>query len=233
MPPFPVPGITHACSSRKELLGSSTSGCWHGETGLTVLRACAPCCLLSCSPFSSTPPAGRRRASPRIRPFSCYPPSPARRRPHRPARRRSRSPGRAAWQLRPATTEGAIGEARAKLDVPDLMAEPFTSGGDWTAQWRGTTWWLVGVYRSPWGKRFVVRATVSGRHVRFGAGAMTPLRHAGGVQPGTRSTTQRAARPERTSSLPLHRRRAAPWSRRRTTPPHLGRPPTASGISAS
>lgn len=71
----------------------------------------------------------------------------------------------------PATAEGAIAVARANLDIPYLVAEPFSSGGDWTAQWRGTAWWLVAVYRSPWGKRFVVRATVNGRHVRFGAGA--------------------------------------------------------------
>jgi hypothetical protein len=70
----------------------------------------------------------------------------------------------------PATAKAAVAVAQANFDIPSVLAEPFLGGGGWTAQWRGKEWWLVAVFRSNWGKRFVVRATVSGDNVQFGAG---------------------------------------------------------------
>jgi len=71
---------------------------------------------------------------------------------------------------RPATASAALAVATANLDVVGALAEPAASAAGWTAQWRGHAWWLAGVYRSPWGKWFAVRATVVGSNVRFGAG---------------------------------------------------------------
>lgn len=71
----------------------------------------------------------------------------------------------------PATAKAAVAVAQANLDIPYVLAQPYLTGGTWTAQWRGHAWWLVAVFRSEWGKRFVVRATVAGNHVQFGAGA--------------------------------------------------------------
>lgn len=100
----------------------------------------------------------------------------------------------------PATASLAVGVAEAKLDIPSALAEPFTSGGDWTAQWRGKEWWLVAVFRSPWGKRFVVRATVNGRHVQFGVGAGKQwiLEHA---QPRLKKTVFTRLRPSSAVAL--------------------------------
>jgi hypothetical protein len=70
----------------------------------------------------------------------------------------------------PATGLSAVAVATANLDVADALAEPYASEAGWTAQWRGHAWWLAGVFSSAWGKRFLVRATVVGSHVRFGAG---------------------------------------------------------------
>ena len=70
----------------------------------------------------------------------------------------------------PATAAAAVAVATANLDVAHALADPYTSEGGWTAQWRGHAWWLAGVFRSPWGKRFVVRAAVVGSHADFGAG---------------------------------------------------------------
>lgn len=71
----------------------------------------------------------------------------------------------------PAKGRQAVRVARANLHVVDVLAQPFTGGqGSWTAQWRGNQWWVVGVFSSEWGKRFVVPATVQGGWVRFGAG---------------------------------------------------------------
>lgn len=70
----------------------------------------------------------------------------------------------------PATARAAVAVAAANLDIPDLLAEPFSRFEGWTAQWRRHQWWLVGVFRSDWGKRFVVPARVVGNDVRFGVG---------------------------------------------------------------
>lgn len=67
----------------------------------------------------------------------------------------------------PSTARAAIAVARANVD---LLAEPFSGELSWTAQWRGSEWWLVAVFRSPWGTRFVVRAAVHGNDVQFGTG---------------------------------------------------------------
>ena len=64
----------------------------------------------------------------------------------------------------------AVSVAGADFDVADVLAQPFAREQGWSAQWRGHEWWLAGVFYSGWGKRFVVRATVVGRNVRFGAG---------------------------------------------------------------
>ena len=71
---------------------------------------------------------------------------------------------------RPATARAAVAVVHANLDVAAVLAKPFADEGGWTAQWRGNAWWLAGVFKSAWGKRFVVRATVVGSHVQFGAG---------------------------------------------------------------
>ena len=70
----------------------------------------------------------------------------------------------------PARGRAAVAFARAGFDVVDALAEPFVRELRWTAQWKGKEWWLVGAFSSQWGKRFVVRATVVGQHVRFGEG---------------------------------------------------------------
>jgi len=70
----------------------------------------------------------------------------------------------------PARGRQAVSVAEADFGVADVLAHPFAAEQGWSAQWRGHEWWLVGVFKSEWGKRFVVRATVVGRNVRFGAG---------------------------------------------------------------
>jgi hypothetical protein len=65
----------------------------------------------------------------------------------------------------------AVAVARANFDLAAVLAQPSAGGqGSWSAQWRGHQWWLAGVFVSPWGKRFVVRATVVGHDVQFGVG---------------------------------------------------------------
>jgi len=71
---------------------------------------------------------------------------------------------------RPATGRKAVALARAHENVPQALARPYRAELGWTAQWQGHEWWLVGVFESDWGARFVVRAAVHGRYVRFGAG---------------------------------------------------------------
>jgi hypothetical protein len=70
----------------------------------------------------------------------------------------------------PATAASAVALLHENLDVADALAAPAVGDGNWTAQWRGHSWWLAGVFRSPWGRRFVVRAEVAGSRVDFGAG---------------------------------------------------------------
>ena len=71
---------------------------------------------------------------------------------------------------RPATALQAVALTRANVDVPGALARPDKAELGWVAQWQGNEWWLVGVFQSDWGARFVVRAAVHGRYVRFGAG---------------------------------------------------------------
>lgn len=70
----------------------------------------------------------------------------------------------------PASGRQAVSVVGSDFDVVDVLAQPFAGEQGWSAQWRGHEWWLAGVFYSEWGKRFVVRATVVGRNVRFGAG---------------------------------------------------------------
>lgn len=112
----------------------------------------------------------------------------------------------------PSTAEAAVEVARGNLDIPTVLAAPFAGGGSWTAQWRGHDWWLVAVFRSNWGKRFVVRAEVSGRHVRFGTGAGRRwiLEHA---QPRLEGTLYTRLKPSSAVSLLKAEMLAAPVSR--------------------
>jgi hypothetical protein len=73
----------------------------------------------------------------------------------------------------PGTAKAALAVVHANLDVADLLAEPYYNESGWTAQWRGHEWWLAGVYRSDWGKRFVVRAAVKGNNVQLDSGPST------------------------------------------------------------
>jgi hypothetical protein len=70
----------------------------------------------------------------------------------------------------PATGRKAVAVARANLNVASVLAGPFAGELGWSAQWRGKEWWLVGAFKSAFGKRFVVRATVVGGWVKFGTG---------------------------------------------------------------
>ena len=71
---------------------------------------------------------------------------------------------------RPATGEEAVALARAN-GVARALARPYKAELGWTAQWRGNGWWLVGIFESDWGTRFVVRASVmGGRYMQFEIG---------------------------------------------------------------
>jgi hypothetical protein len=117
--------------------------------------------------------------------------------PRPPFKVRSRPGGGAP---RPATGAAAVAVATANLDVAGALAGPYTVAAGWTAQWRGHAWWLAGVFRSPWGKRFVVRATVVGSDVRFGVGPGKKwiLAHA---QPRLRHTVYTRLKPSDATAL--------------------------------
>jgi hypothetical protein len=61
----------------------------------------------------------------------------------------------------PRTAQKAVALARANTDT-NKAASPFKSEIRWIAQWRGDRWWLLGIFSSEWGTRFVVDATVKG-----------------------------------------------------------------------
>jgi hypothetical protein len=100
----------------------------------------------------------------------------------------------------PARARQAVAVAGANLDVADALAQPFEAEQGWTAQWRGHEWWLVGVFHSEWGKRFVVRASVVGDRVRFGAGPGKRwiLKHA---RPRLRKTVYTRLKPSSAAGL--------------------------------
>jgi hypothetical protein len=64
----------------------------------------------------------------------------------------------------PRTAQKAIARVRAAPDT-NSEASPFQQELAWAAQWRRDKWWVVGLFESPWGTRFVVDATLSGGKV--------------------------------------------------------------------
>jgi hypothetical protein len=60
----------------------------------------------------------------------------------------------------PRTARTAVARVRAAPDT-SREASPFKRELAWAAQWRRDRWWLVGLFESPWGTRFVVDATLS------------------------------------------------------------------------
>jgi hypothetical protein len=59
----------------------------------------------------------------------------------------------------PRTARQALRRVRAAADT-SRAASPFTHELAWAAQWRGDKWWLVGLFDSEWGTKFVVDATL-------------------------------------------------------------------------
>jgi hypothetical protein len=69
-------------------------------------------------------------------------------------------------KLKPSPRTGAQAVSRVRSN-PDTNQEasPFKTELAWVAQWRGSQWWVLGLFSSPWGTRFVVDASVIGGHV--------------------------------------------------------------------
>jgi hypothetical protein len=64
----------------------------------------------------------------------------------------------------PRTAAKALALVRANPNT-NQAAQPFQRELGWVAQWRGDRWWLVGLFSSTYGTRFVVDATVEGTSV--------------------------------------------------------------------
>lgn len=65
---------------------------------------------------------------------------------------------------RPATARKAIALVRSDPDT-SKAASPYKRELGWVAEWRGDRWWLVGLFESSWGVRFVVDAAIIGGEV--------------------------------------------------------------------
>jgi len=59
----------------------------------------------------------------------------------------------------PGTAEEAIAMVRASPKMSEAVA-PFRKELDWKAEWVGDRWYVIGLFESPWGVRFVQDATV-------------------------------------------------------------------------
>jgi hypothetical protein len=71
----------------------------------------------------------------------------------------ARSPQAFSKRPVPATARRAIAFVRAHPDT-SREASPYLRELGWVAEWRGDRWWLVGLFESPWHKRFVVDASI-------------------------------------------------------------------------
>jgi hypothetical protein len=69
------------------------------------------------------------------------------------------SPTPGAEKPRPATARLAIARVRAHRDTA-AEASPYSHQIRWTAEWRGDRWWVLGLFESEWGVRFVVDAAI-------------------------------------------------------------------------
>src|SRR2546430_868164 len=65
----------------------------------------------------------------------------------------------------PPTAKKAIALVRANPDTTQA-ASPYQRELGWSAAWRGDRWWVVGVFKSQWGKRFAVDAAIIAGKVR-------------------------------------------------------------------
>ena len=59
----------------------------------------------------------------------------------------------------PPTTEEAIAMVRASPKMSTAVA-PFKQEVDWKAEWVEDRWWVIGLFESPWGVKFVSDATI-------------------------------------------------------------------------
>ena len=59
----------------------------------------------------------------------------------------------------PGTAEEAIAMVRASPEMSEAVA-PFRKELEWKAEWVGDRWYVIGLFESPWGVRFVQDATV-------------------------------------------------------------------------
>jgi hypothetical protein len=59
----------------------------------------------------------------------------------------------------PRSAQQAVARVRAAPDT-NREASPFQRELAWVAQWRGDRWWVLGLFESSWGARFVVDATL-------------------------------------------------------------------------
>jgi hypothetical protein len=64
----------------------------------------------------------------------------------------------------PKTARAAIALVRADPDT-SREASPFKREITWIAEWHRDRWWVIGLFESNWGVRFVVDATISHHHV--------------------------------------------------------------------
>lgn len=59
----------------------------------------------------------------------------------------------------PPTAQEAIAMVRASPEMSEAVA-PFKRELDWKAEWVKDRWWVIGLFESPWGVRFVSDATI-------------------------------------------------------------------------
>ncbi len=64
----------------------------------------------------------------------------------------------------PSTTQEAIAMVRASPDMSNSVA-PYKQELDWKAEWVEDRWWVIGLFESPWGVKFVSDATIWGGRV--------------------------------------------------------------------
>jgi hypothetical protein len=59
----------------------------------------------------------------------------------------------------PSTAQEAIAIVRASPDMSTAVA-PYKQELDWKAEWVKDRWWVIGLFESPWGVKFVSDATI-------------------------------------------------------------------------
>ncbi|MCH8206269.1 MAG: tetratricopeptide repeat protein, partial [Chloroflexi bacterium] len=69
----------------------------------------------------------------------------------------------------PNTPERAIEVVRNSREMFDAMF-PYERELDWTAEWALDRWWILGLFESPWGKKFVISASLGDWQSRPGVG---------------------------------------------------------------